>query len=402
MHLVDAPGAGPGNTWVEESLGVPKTQFGAKFFNAVQDELVALLVSAGIAPSDASDEQVAAALDVLFGASGASALKSRIINGSFELWQRGASIVVGNVEIYTADRFAALADQAGAGVGAATIARQAFVDGQTDVPGDPPFFLRWTQTTDATAGAPRLAQKIEHAASLADGIATVSFYCRALANSLVTVRVVQSFGSGGSADVLVGTSAVPISTSWSRQQATFIVPDIAGKTLGAGSHLRVEFSLPEGESFTFDFANVQVEAGENATPFERRALALEYMLCARYFETSYPLGVDPGSVLSRGHRHLPQLSAVVAGGNNRYPSLQERFRVEKRARPTVSWYAVEGSGIGPGTMSEYGGGIAGTFIANQSVASVLDASERTTGVPQINSSVVGNVADANWTADAEL
>jgi hypothetical protein len=75
------------------------------------------------------------------------------------------------------------------------------------------------------------------------------------------------------------------------------IPSISGKTLGSddNDYLGVHFWFDAGSSFnsrtnslgqqsgTFDIAQVQLEPGSVATPFEQRQYAAEYFLCSRYF-----------------------------------------------------------------------------------------------------------------------
>ena len=67
--------------------------------------------------------------------------RNRIINGGFDIWQRGTSFNVGNnVGGYTADRWQ-LWDNGGVG-SAGVISRQTFTPGQTEVAGNPKYFFR--------------------------------------------------------------------------------------------------------------------------------------------------------------------------------------------------------------------------------------------------------------------
>lgn len=56
--------------------------------------------------------------------------RNKFINGDFRIWQRWSSVAVGASGIYTADRYV---HYAGVG-GAATVSKQTFTPGQTDVP----------------------------------------------------------------------------------------------------------------------------------------------------------------------------------------------------------------------------------------------------------------------------
>lgn len=88
------------------------------------------------------------------------------------------------------------------------------------------------------------------------------------------------------------------------------------------------------------FADVQVECGPWPTPFETRPIALEEMLCKRYFEVSHPLFNG----------------ATVAGGVFR---LLAPYTVAKRIVPTITVQEIEYSASVPTTISAYAGSILG-------------------------------------------
>lgn len=156
--------------------------------------------------------------------------------------------------------------------GAATLTRQPFVIGQTDVPNNPPFFLRWTQSTGATT-TPSLAFTVEDVATLAGRWMTVSFYARANANLTTGFLVRQSFGTGGtvSADVNTATQNYSVGTVWTRFIYTVQIPSISGKTVGtlSNSCLRLLWNFPLNNTFTFELADLKIEEGRVSTPLQR-------------------------------------------------------------------------------------------------------------------------------------
>jgi len=222
-------------------------------------------------------------------------MRNAIINGNFDIWQRGTSHTVGGYG--SVDRW--VISPTGSTF---STTRQSFTLGQTDVPGEPTFFCRTVVTS--VAGASNfvvMGQPVEGVRTLAGQQATVSFWAKADGAKPISVELSQRFGTGGSpsADVnALGVTKVVLSTSWQKITTTVTLPSIAGKTLGsdsndllylfiwfdAGSDLNARTDTLGQQSGTFDIAQVQVEAGPVATPFERRSIGTELALCQRYFQ----------------------------------------------------------------------------------------------------------------------
>ena len=210
-------------------------------------------------------------------------MKNVLINGNFDIWQRGTSFS-NPVNTYTADRF-----WSGVENGAATVSRQLFALGQVEVPGNPKYFLRHDRTLAAGVASTVLAQPIESVLTLAGETATVSFYAKAGAAKTLQVDFVQGFGTGGtpSGDINVTAQNINLTAAWQKFSLTFAIPSIAGKTLGSNGDDRLLLRVKEAgvfSIFTFDIARVQVEQGAVATDFERRPFGQEMDLCRRYFE----------------------------------------------------------------------------------------------------------------------
>ena len=208
--------------------------------------------------------------------------RNLIINGNFDVWQRGTSFTADNV--YTADRWKS-ADGSG-GSPARTLSRQAFTLGQTDVPGEPTYYTRHAQTAAATNSDSNLAQKIEDVRTGAAQTVTLSFWAKADATLNIRLRWRQNFGSSGSSTVNTNIAdAFTIGTSWAKYTYTQTLPSISGKTISGGDdHLEVQLEFTDSGTFTFDIAQVQLETGTIATPFEHRSYGEELALCQRYYQ----------------------------------------------------------------------------------------------------------------------
>jgi hypothetical protein len=263
-------------------------------------------------------------------ATGSMASRNKIINGNFDIWQRGTSGSSG----YVADRWTT------ALIGStAAITQQAFTLGQTDVPGEPTFFHRVAVTSVAGAGNYAISiQRIEDVRTLAGQTATLSFWAKADAAKNIAVEFTQNFGTGGSPSASVtaiGVTTIALTTAWQKFTVTAAIPSISGKTLGTAGNdfLSVTLWLDAGSDFnartnslgqqsgTFDIAQVQLEAGDTATPFEHRSYGQELALCMRYFQF---VGGQANS--------FPLWQSYYVSGN--FAVWPMPFKAEMRASPT--------------------------------------------------------------------
>jgi hypothetical protein len=219
--------------------------------------------------------------------------RNRIINGNFDIWQRGTSFT-GNE--YGADRW--FHGRVGT---THTATREPFALGQTDVPGEPTYYCRTVVISEEGAGNYAvLIQPIEDVRTFAGQQVTLSFWAKADATKNIAINMVQIFGTGGSPSANVGISGtkVSIGTTFQKVTVTATLPSISGKTLGTDSNSRLAVyiwfdagstwngdtdSLGQ-QSGTFDIAQVQIEPGPVATPFEQRPIGTELALCQRYFQ----------------------------------------------------------------------------------------------------------------------
>jgi hypothetical protein len=219
--------------------------------------------------------------------------RNRIINGDFDIWQRGTSFTAND---YGADRW--IHNQVGT---THTATREPFTLGQTDVPGEPTYFCRTVViTSSGAANYSALVQFIEDVRTFAGQQVTVSFWAKVDSTKNIAIELQQNFGTGGSPSTTVeaiGTTKVSIGTSWQKVTVTATLPSISGKTLGtdvnnslvlaiffdAGSDFNARTDNLGHQSGTFDIAQVQIEPGPVATPFEQRPIGTELGLCQRYY-----------------------------------------------------------------------------------------------------------------------
>ena len=203
-----------------------------------------------------------------------------IINGAFDIWQRGTSFTT--TSAYTADRWQMIKGASGSAV----VSQQAFTPGAAPEAGyESAYFLRYASTN---ANDPRILQNIEDVRTFAGQTVTLSFWAKsnisdAFSGTGITLQ--QNFGSGGSSAEFTSVAGPTLTSDWERYSFTLSVPSISGKTIGANSNLRVQLSFKASDTFNVDIWGVQLEAGPVATPFRRNANSIqgELAACQRYY-----------------------------------------------------------------------------------------------------------------------
>ena len=260
--------------------------------------------------------------------------RNAIINGNFDIWQRGTSFASPATSSFTADRWKIQFNNTGA---TRTLSRQSFVLGQTDVPGEPTYFMRFNQSVAGSGGTfTQLDQYIESVRTFAGQQVTISFWAKAAAGTTMPgVALQQYFGTGGSPSGLGGATAassVALTTAWQKFSYQVTLPSISGKTLGTDNNdaLIAVFFMPLNATFTIDIAQVQVEPGPVATPFERRPIGTELSLCQRYFWNHTPSAVS-------------HTSHDYAGTGVEYINIP--FGLTMRTTPTIAYNLFQGTGI---------------------------------------------------------
>ena len=225
--------------------------------------------------------------------------RNKLINGGFDIWQRGTS--------QTSSGYGSDDRWFNENLGSTkTASRQAFTLGQTDVPGNPQYFSRTVVTSVAgVANYASKKQSVEGVKTFAGQSATLSFWAKADAAKNIAVEFTQAFGTGGSPSATItsiGVTTFALTTTFQRFTVTISIPSSSGKTLGttaddclvanfwfdAGSNYNARTNSLGQQSGTFDIAQVQLEAGTAATPFEQRPVGMELSLCQRYCQVLGP------------------------------------------------------------------------------------------------------------------
>ena len=205
-----------------------------------------------------------------------------IINGAMQVAQRGTSVSSITSSGYkTVDRWFTNAS----GATFSQSQESVTVGGETGLPVQFTKFLKHSTTgNDNTA----IYQYVEDITSIPSGEVTVSFYAKGTTpDGGLKTRFFQNFGSGGSTEIELTseTQSNTLTSTWQRFTATITIPSISGKTVGTSSYFIIGFgqgSSTSTDAWVLDITGVQLEVGEQATPFEHRSFGEELALCQRY------------------------------------------------------------------------------------------------------------------------
>ena len=260
--------------------------------------------------------------------------KNAVINGGFDIWQRGTT---GTGAGYLADRWYRQSS-----AGTTTFARES-----TIVPSGSQYAMKWTQSV-ANAYA-NIIQVIETANAIQFAGKTVTLSAQVAASSSQPCTIAVSYSTtvdntlatGGWTVITAtsGGSATPSSTTYTTISGVFAIPSTA-KTL------LVEITTASiASGVTFYAGNCQLELGSSATTFSRAGGTLqgELAACQRYCK--------------------PLQSGIVTTGNSTTTVYGSFFFGSMRTTPSVDF-------VGTGTLNITD---PGTSSATQSSKSITIA-----------------------------
>ena len=273
-----------------------------------------------------------------------------VINGAMQVAQRGTSSTgVGGSSTYaTVDRFNhAFASTAG------RLTSEQVADGPSGFANCLKLSCTTADTSIAADEAALIEQKLEgqdlqqlkKGTSDAEKV-TVSFYVKGNASATYTVELEDNDNSR------FNSQEFSVTTSWTKVTKTFVADTTGTLNDDNGVSLSLKFWLHGGSTYTggthtsntwhtttnarlsdnqtsffdstsrtFFITGIQMEIGEQATPFEHRSFGEELLLCQRYFSHS-------GDPVNNGFVHHCYLS-TEAYANLSYPTTM-------RTSPTVT------------------------------------------------------------------
>lgn len=225
-----------------------------------------------------------------------SGFKNYIINGNFDIWQRGTSQT--STGYGSDDRF-----HNGNTGSTKTHSRQSCTDIERSLFNATYYSRTVVSSVAGTSNFTDKIQSIEDVTRLAGKTVTISFWAKADSTKNIAVEFAQLFGSGGTPSSYVFGASVTtftLTSTWQKFTKTVTLPSIVGKTIGtdgvhtsytsilfwfeAGSNNNTRTNSLGQQSGTFDIAQIQLEEGSVATSFEQRPIGLELSLCQRYYQ----------------------------------------------------------------------------------------------------------------------
>ncbi len=336
--------------------------------------------------------------------------KNAVINGDFNIWQRGVSFVSVVDQQYTADRWlyaksGAMVHDISRSTDVPTVAQAGRVFNYS--------LLIDCQTIDSSISATDfcvIEQRIEgyNFLPIAQRPLTLSFWVKA---TKIGIHCAYIKNTGGD-KAYVAEFTINASDTWEFKTINFPATPSAGTwnytngiglfvgfTLACGSNLQTiagawqnngaigssnQVNACDSASNNFRICGVQLESGSIATDFEQRSINHELTLCQRYYEKSYNFAVNPGAITAEG-------SYVYTGQNAQTGHSTFKFSVPKRSVPSISIYS-------PNTGSAGKILFAGADIN----ATVVNPGEMCSSVRP--SSVFGTISEAvyHWVSIAEL
>lgn len=252
-----------------------------------------------------------------------------ILNGGFDIWQRGTSGTVGGSVGFAADRWQSVTYAGGV--------MYWFQQPAGTNPAGTRYCARIQRASGATnAATTNLAYSFEttDVLKMVGRTLTLSYYARAGANyspANALFNHAVTWGTGTDQSVFTGgitggsdifRSSVYLTSTWQRYTVTFTVPSNAtslGISLYSGTNVGTA-----GAADYWDITGVQLEEGLTATAFRRttNSIESELMSCQRYY-CRYPGGNGA--------------SINGAGNNGSMILMSYQFPVEMRAIPTIAY-----------------------------------------------------------------
>ena len=362
--------------------------------------------------------------------------KNLLINGNFDLWQRGVGVDSADTSttdgLYSADRWIRKFTNISVSSGTPTIERKTFSLDQTTIPHHPKFYMEFSNPSSinlTTGGSGTNAshismeQRIEDVRTLANKNMTVSFWAKGTSTGSCFLGFNRYFGGEASPGetLYTGIKKFSVTPNWKKYSFSVAVPTIPADAVEnndddgyPNSYLAVAFYTAlkagsHGYNGTNDInyggklniAQVQVEQGGVGTQFEIRSAGEELALAQRYYSKSLAPHLLPTASGFPDKINFNDFSV------NHTANCDIVFPVEMRATPACT---VHGSAGTENTifMAQFSttqsGQLSTGTPADIAVTSILSSHRNIHSIVVEDNGISHNncTMQCNYTADAEL
>lgn len=283
----------------------------------------------------------------LGGATYGSAINENIIiNGGFDVWQRGVGVESaggGTGSMYLADRWVridGLSGNGGSVVNKMEVTRKEFTKNQTEVYGNPTYYMRHEHNISGADSAKGefiiLENRVEDVRTARNEDVTMSFFAKCgVTGSTMDINITQYDGSNVT---VTKPASVQLGTLWDKYEISFNVPNCTAVPTGK-HYVGFGFDIVRLGNTTLDLAQVKVERGlvatRNASSPDQGQKELEK--CNRYYRRSYTLDERTGKP-SMLNSQTPSISSVTFTSTPAQDEY-EKFDVQMRDTPKITFYS---------------------------------------------------------------
>jgi hypothetical protein len=256
--------------------------------------------------------------------------KNALINGGFDIWQRGTTS--GSAGYQTADRWYENASNT-----------TTFAQETTTVPTGSKFAFK--MTAGATASM-YIIQAIETSNSLqyVSQNVTAQAMVQASVSTGMTISVQYSTsvdnpasGSWTAISPTTGGTATAVSGSFTKLSGVFAVPSTAKSLM-----VQITTTSTVASAVIVYVGQAMLELGSVASAFVRNGATIqgELAACQRYYQKSYDTGTNPGTSGAAGPIYGSQVASTTSTGQL---VLTANFQTTMRNTPTITVYDLNGN-----------------------------------------------------------
>lgn len=326
-----------------------------------------------------------------------------LINGNFDIWQRNTTFTP-NDDVYIVDRWNALVE---------TNASWTFAQDAVNVPTGSKNALKCSNATLNNQCAIVQILEAKDAMQLANKNVSLSFYAKTISAEIANLRCAILSWSGTedtvTSDVISawaqnGTNPT-WATNWTMENTPsnlaltnayqkFTIENVSIDTASM-KNLAIVIWVDDGTIAAGDdfwISQVMLNVGGTAADFVPRPFELEWALCRRYYQHSYPYGTVPGTA----DGYTQQMTTMIADTTTDTHGTA-LFPTPMRITPTLTMYAADAA-TGSGTAARARDNSAG------GLKTVSATTHNARGIANFTSSgmTVSRAYGFNFTADAEM